>query len=277
MNTPTIGDNRPPLVSLSLLEVDHSALVVRVAELEEKAGEQPDRIDDDVTQGRVQDVIKEIDKEVKNAEATRVAVKEPYLEAERTVDGFFKQGLMARLFTVRKKLDTVATAYLRRKADEERARRLEAERKLREEQEKLRKAQREQEERERKLREQNRQKQADAAAEQARAAQAQREAMEAERMYAQQEAQAKNAELARTRSAESGSLGTLRTTWDFNIEDIDEIPPRALWPYISRDAKEKAIRAYIKANSPKDEAVADREWQPLAGVQMFRKSDGVFR
>lgn len=272
-----IGDNRGPLITLSELSGDHQQIEQRIAELEEKAGEQPDRVDDDVTQGRVQDVIKEVDKELKNAEATRVAVKEPYLEAERTVDGFFKQGLMARLLTVRKKLDGIATAYLRRKAEEERARRQEAERKLREAQEMLLKAQREQEERERKLRDQNRQKQADAAADQARLAQQQREAMEAERMAALQAAQVKNAELSRTRSSENGSLGTLRTTWDFNVDDIDEIPPRALWPYITREAKEKAIRAYVKANAPKDEAVSDRDWQPLAGVQMYRKSDGVYR
>jgi len=53
------------------------------------------------------------------------------------------------------------------------------------------------------------------------------------------------AAMARTR-ASSGTLGTLKTVWDFDIDDYDAIDVSVLKPFIKREHIEQAIRAYIK-------------------------------
>jgi hypothetical protein len=275
--TPGIGDNRPALITNDMLAIDHRDLEARVAELEAKADTQPTEVNDDETQGRLQDVIKAIDGAQKTVETTRVSVKEDFLKAERVVDGFFKQGLGARLGAIRVKLEKVATSYLQRKQAAERRRREEEARRLREEEEEQRRIAREAEERAARLRERSRPAQAAAIEQDARDAAAEAAELEAQRIAAEQHAQAKPAELARTRSSEGGSLGTLKSTWDFNIEAMDEIPAGPLWAYIKREAKEQAIRAYIKANAPTDETTTSADWQPLRGVKMFRTAKGVYR
>lgn len=272
-----IGDNLRPLITTDMLTIDHRDLDARVTELEEIAASQPTEVDDDVTQGRLQDVIKDIDKEQKKTEAIRVAVKEQYLVAERTVDGFFKQGLQARLSAIRIKLEKVGTSYLQRKAAAERRRREEEARRLREEEDRKRQEAFEAEARAARLREQSRPTQAAAVESDARAAAAEAEDIGSQRIEAEAHAQAKPAELGRTRSAEGGSLGTLKQEWNFTIEEADGIPSAPLWPYIARAAKEQAIRAYIKAHAPTDEATTSADWQPLRGVKMYRTAKGVYR
>jgi hypothetical protein len=86
----------------------------------------------------------------------------------------------------------------------------------------------------------------------------------------EQSAQAKSADLARTRST-TGSLGTLKDTWGFSIGEIDAVKGSPLWPYVKREHKEAAIRAYMNANAPKN-LPEGQDWQPLAGVKFFRTS-----
>lgn len=57
---------------------------------------------------------------------------------------------------------------------------------------------------------------------------------------------APSAEFARRRS-DLGALSTLRERWVFTIDDRDQISKDALWPYISTESLEAAVRAAVAA------------------------------
>jgi len=280
---PSIGDNNPPLISNDELYLQHTAVIARVSELEAKAAEQPTFVElgDDRTQGALQDIIKEVDGEIKRLESKREEVKDPFLSAGRLVDGFFKAladpkgKQQGRLDKIRAALAKTATDYLRRKDAAERAR-LEAEaRKRREEEDRLRAEQRKREEEAERLREKHR---PTAATEKAIVASTighQADAAMAATIEAEQAANAKPAELARTRSDDGGSLGTLNEIWKFEVTSFDDLEPDAIWSFIPRADKEKAIAAYMRINAPKEKTATP--WAPLRGVNFFRTTRGQFR
>ena len=278
-----ISDNNPPLICLDQLFLDHASAVERVGELETKAAAQPGFVElgDDQTQGALQDVIKEIDKETKILESRREATKVPFLEAGRIIDGFFKSltdpkgKRQGRLDKARDVLARVATDYLRRKDAAERAKREAEARRLRQIEEDQRAEQRRCEEEAERLRAKHRPGAAVEKETLADVAGHQAEATNAAAIEAEQAANAKPADLARTRSDDGGSLGTLIESWDMNITAFDDLEPERLWPYIGRAEKEKAIRSYMRANAPKEKTT--EPWQPLRGVNFFRTTKGNYR
>lgn len=260
------GDN---LITTDRLAESFAPFEQTLSAYEQEAANIPTSINTDKESGTLQDLYKEIDAHAKAIEGARIDVKEPYLNAGRTIDGFFK-GLTTRAEASKNKIGSVIQSYLRRKADARRREEEEAARKLREEEAEKRRLAEEARLRAEELAAANKPKRADA--QQAKAAEAEDAANNAgmEAFERESNAQAKSADFARTRSA-AGSLGTLADTWNFRIDDIDAVKGAKLWPLVARIEKERAIRQYIKLHAPKQLAEGE-EWQPLDGVTMFRAS-----
>lgn len=267
--TTTTVDNRPPLITTDELASENQALNDRLAEFKLTSAKCPAVINDDEASGVWQDFVKVIDGTTKNLEAKRIDAKEPYLVAGRIVDGYY-QTLKTEFARVRSTVADTIEDYLTRKRDAERKRLQEAARKLREEEDRKRQEAAAAEEAARRAEERNRPKEADTR--QHRADVANREANEiaSTAIATEKAATVKSADLSRTRSA-SGSLGTLGDKWDFRITDYEAIKGSQLWQYIGSDAKEKAIRSYMRTNAPKT-VDPNAVWQPLSGVEFFRTS-----
>ena len=255
--------NRPPLITTDELAIDYKD--DSLTSLEARATGCPAEINDDETYGQWQDLIADINSEAKRIEATRVAVKEPYLRAGSTVDGFFN-GMKQRALKAVTPVSNVCRAYMLRKADEERQRREAEARRLREEQERREAEARAAQERADKLKRESLKQQAQEQADLA-AREANRLANEA--TAREEQARAKSADLGRTRSA-TGTLGSLKDTWKFEVTDIDEVKGSQIWGFVKREHKEQAIAAYMKANAPKD---LSEDWQPLKGVRFYRSNE----
>lgn len=253
---PGIGDNRPPSDADPLrerLSEDYADLVTRRDDLLEAAERIPE-IDSDSIAGKVADFIKQLAATVKAAESHRVAEKEPYLASGRTVDGWFK-GISDPLSAKKKAVEQRLTVYQRKKAEEERRRREEAERIARAEAERQRK---EAEAAAAALAEET---DLDAAIEaDERAKQAQADAVAAERA-----ADAKQAELSRTRG-EYGSVASLRTFWVGEVEDRDRLDLEALRPHFSLEDMNRAVRSFVKAGG-----------RQLSGAKIFEDTQTVVR
>lgn len=253
----TIGHNLPPTDADPLrdrLSEEHAALMKRRDELLEATDRAPAVIEDEDTAGKMTDFIKQVQAAIKAAEGARVAEKEPFLAAGRTVDGWFKK-MTDPLADAKKKLERVLTEYQRKKAERERREREEAARREREEAER---AAREAAERAAAL-----QSEADLAgaivAEEAAAQAA------ADAARAAQAAAAKPADLSRSRG-DYGGVASLRTFWDFEGLDRDALDLEALRPHIPADALEKAVRSFVKAGG-----------RQLRGVRIFENTQTVVR
>lgn len=252
-------DNRPPLITTEELLVDHSAYVQKAAEFKAMLDGLPANIDE-ATYGPWLDVVGDIDRELKSVERTRVDVKAPFLRGERTVDGCFNI-IATSLTDTRSPIAAALKAHLQRKAAAERARQEEIARKAREEEDAKRAEAAEAARRAQAL--ENQRRSAAASEKRVEASIATQDAINANvaAAAASKAASAKPADLARTRS-ETGSLGTLAEHWVFGITDPMALPAADLWPYISADAKEKAVRAYVRAGG-----------RTLAGARIFNDTD----
>lgn len=248
-----MGHNRPDEKSplRARLEEQHAALLADIAALAERANAAPATVESDDVLGVVSDLAKSATAVAKRAETARTSEKEPYLAAGREIDGFFK-ALAERLERIGAAMKTRATEYLRRKEAEERRRREEEARKAREEAEARMREAAEAEAARRPI-------DADTALD--RAAIAATTAQEAIRA-----AEAPAADLARTRSASGASMATLRTTWDFEIDDLGAIDLEAIRPYLARADIEKAIRAYVAKGNRR-----------LRGARIFERSVASIR
>jgi len=195
----------------------------------------PATVENEQTAGDTGDFIKQLDAGRKAAEGARVAEKEPFLEGGRTVDGWFKT-ITEPLIKAKKDIEARLNSYLGKKAAAERKAREEVERKAREEAERLAA---EAAKAEAAI-------QDDVALEVAVAAEQRAADARAAATKAQQEADAKPAELSRTRG-DYGSVASLRTYWTFDSWERTRLDLEALRQHISSDALEKAIRSFIKA------------------------------
>lgn len=245
-----VGDR--PLADV--LKEDHADLLTRRDELLAAFQRAPEAIDDPDTNGKMQDFVKQVDACNKRAEALRKDRKEPFLEGGRQVDGFFK-GVTDPLGKVKKTLNARITVWLRKVEAEERRRREEEERKAREEAER---AAREAAEKAAALAEEEQLDDAIAAEEEAQAA------ADAARR-AEKDAAAKAAELSRSRG-DYGSVGSLRTTWSFEVLDIHQVDLETLRPHLPIAAVEQAIRSFVKAGG-----------RELRGVRIFEEKNAVVR
>lgn len=253
---PKMGHNNPPSdveILRDTLAAQNADILSRRDELLAACGRIPAITSDDIA-GKVGDHVKLMTSCMKSADTKRVATKEPYLSAGRTVDGFFK-GITDPLETAKKQVERNLTAYLQEKAAAERRRREEDARIAREEADRI------------------------AAEAAAAAAQVQTEAdlgnaiaaedsattAQAEAAKAQKEADAKAADMSRTRG-DYGAVSSLRTTWEFSDLNRDTLDLEALRQHIPIDALEKAVRAAIKAGV-----------RELAGVRIYESTNAVVR
>lgn len=276
-----LGHNQPPDPIADLvakLQDTHTDSVARSADLAAMGDRLPAACDDDDIAAKLADGIKACTAFAKNADAARVAAKEPHLAAGRAVDGFFRK-LVDPVDKVKLRMGALLTAYQRKKADEERREReriaeQERQRKL-EEERAAREAQRLAREAEEAAKAAERAASAEAEAARAAADKAAAEAREArdraaaakqDANVAKSAATAKAADLTRARS-DLGSLASLRTTWAFEIEDPEQVPRT----YLS--VNEGAIRAAIKANTTKDGKCPLR----IPGIKIFEKHESVVR
>jgi hypothetical protein len=232
-----LGDNQAPddiAILRDRLAEASKPLLRRRDELLAALERAPAVIEDEETCGQVADYIKRITACAKAAEGARVAAKEPYLEAERAVDGFYR-AIIDPLDKLKRQIEPKITAYQRAKAEVERRRREEEARRQREEADRLRR-------------------EADEAAlaiatakdldraigvdEQARQAAADAE-------VARRSAIAKPAELSRSRG-DLGAVASLRTYWEFKDLDRDDVDLESLRPHLALDALEKAVRSFVR-------------------------------
>lgn len=94
---------------------DTFAFAQKLLEAEDRI---PTEVNDDVTSGKLGDMIKQITQCDKSLNAARTEEKELYLKGSRMVDGFFNQ-YREQLGKLKIKASEIQAAYLKRKADEE--------------------------------------------------------------------------------------------------------------------------------------------------------------
>ncbi len=257
---PLFGHNDPPPDSVILAENIREAeaeLFRRAQELLAACARTPPTVTDDETAGKFADLVKMVAACINAADAKRVGWKEPYLSCGRAVDGAFKTGILDPLLKAKGSVESTLGVYLRQKADRERRAREEAERLARE-------AERQAQEAARKAAEamQNEKDLAAALDAQARADEAAIASVAASKAAA-----AKPADMARTRG-DVGSLGTLRTHWDFDQVTLDRatLDLEALREHLPRDAIDRAIRSFIKAGG-----------RELRGARIYEAQDVIVR
>jgi flagellar biosynthesis GTPase FlhF len=250
-----------------------------------KAEALPAVIENDAEMGSFAVTIKELRDTAARAEAFRVAEKEPHYRAAQAVDAFFaplrdrcarpdRRAKPGAADVLQERLD----AYNQRKLQEEMARR----RREAEEQERIAREARERAERERAAAEEARR-----AAERARkpetveqksaeATERERAAdsslIEADRAMADAETAgiatlAKASDIVRTR-VEGGPLVTMAQEGYAEVVDSSALDRDALWPYISENEKEKAVRLWAKNTGFR---------QQMAGAKIGKRNKSVVR
>lgn len=260
-----IGDNQAPAYAEHVteqMERDYKALTDGIAELLEKARQQPARVDTDEDATAMGLVVKELRETDKRAEAYRHSEKEPHRLAGDAVDAFFfrwrekigrrdKKGKPGAADILQARIDD----FLDRKAAAEEARRQEEARLARQraiEAEEKAAAERRRAEEARLAAERARKpetsiaKTAVAEAAEASAGQAAVEAAVAadQAQAAHVETLAKPAELARTRG--DGVILTQRREPYAIIADRSKLDKEALWPFFTDAEVEKALRGWAK-------------------------------
>lgn len=300
IDAPGIGHNNPPLaaeiaatedlaavVTDWLRDSSYAGLTPRVTELLAEAAPivEAGALTDNGGKDRCAALIKKARDLWKEIEAAHDKEAVPYLRGKQAVDQFFF-GLMDMLGRRAKTgkagignvLNDMLTAYDRRKLAEERARR-DAEARKAAVEEAVRRMAAERAERDAR--------EAAAAAERARKPETQQvktEAAEqrmmeaagakaaaevaaagAERAYV--DTLAKPADIMRNRSAD-GTLSTMATESFAEIEDDTLLDRDKLWPFISLDAKEKALRAWAKTTG---------HGQPMTGARIGKRQKSVVR
>lgn len=242
------GQNKAPLPEV--LAADFVDLQAEVADLLDRAGTLPVRVDTDDDQATVGKWIIDAKDLAHKVDRVRTEEGRPILDAQRGINGFFKAVAEPILQAVQAH-QRAADDYVQRKAAEERARaRREAEEARRREEEELRRAES--------------LKRPDAVAR----AEGRAEGHAAEAAAAEERALASNADLTRMRA--DGVTSTARTTWAWEFADkaalYDSLGP--LSPFFSEAAVETAINAMVRAQKGRT---------ALPGVRVFEKAAASFR
>lgn len=274
MLAPT-GHNNPPLARsiaaeenfagtvTAFLEDEYRELLKTVPELLEEARALPSQIDDDEQMGIFARLIKRFRDSTARIEAFRVKEGEPYLRGKQAVDSFFFS-LAEKCQRRDRKAKPGAADVLQARLDDYNQRKLRAEQERRRQEEE--RTRREAQERQRQEDEARRKAEEDRlAAERARKP----EIIEAKEAVAAQSEQAastatidaalafekaeeariatlaKPADLIRTRVEEGPTVTMAREAYAI-ITDASQLDKETLWPFISEDAKEKALRSWAK-------------------------------
>ena len=126
MNThakaPTVGDNRPALITIDQLKVDFAHVSNAVSLIEAASAELPAVLEDEEDLAQITKMASEVIKYAAQVEQIRDTEGRPHLEAQRVINAFFKHDFGKRLETVLTSLEARSKPYLRKKADKERAR-----------------------------------------------------------------------------------------------------------------------------------------------------------
>lgn len=247
-----IGDNLPEVEVDPLLErlqENHADLIKRRDELLASFGRAPVIIGDEETAKKMADFAEQLTKFIKRTDAVHADEKAPFLTAGRTVDNFW-HSLKDDIAASKTSLNVIRKKFADAKAAEERRRREEEARKAREEEQRLA---REAAEKAAAMENEN-----DLAAAQKAEENADQAKLDADK--AQKEAEAKPAEMGRSRG-DYGGLTTLKRFWDFDEFDRAKLDLEGLRQHIPEEALHKAIRSFIKA-----------EGRELAGVRIFENT-----
>lgn len=283
-----IGDNKSPDYAArvtSALAADYAASAEAVAKLLDEAREAPTSIENDEQMGVLARLVKNFRDATSRLEAFRVAEKEPHFRAAQAVDGWFF-ALIDKCARRDRKAKPGAADILQARIDDYQQRKLAAEQERRRlEAEKLRreaeeKARREAEERQKaeeaRLAAERARKPETAAAKEAIAEQAEQAASAAkvESHAAAEKAEdayvetlARPADIVRTR-VDEGPLVTMQRVGYAEIEDETKLDKEKLWPFISLDAKEKALRAWAKTTG---------HGQQMAGAAIGHRNKSAVR
>lgn len=227
-HAPTIGDNNPPLADR--LAIDHANLLAEVDALAARANAAPKKITDDASAEAVAKVRKDATAFFKNVDMIRTDVKEPHLQASRTVDDFFRP-MLERAKKMREFFAGVEDDRARELAAEERRRREEEARKAREE-----------EQRQREI--------------------AERQAAAARPVAAAKAEDKAEAAAVRAERLEVAPvvLDGAKAEWAFRITSPDAIDLNALRAFIPLEAIEKALRQHMRIHKGS---------RPIQGVEFF--------
>jgi chemotaxis protein histidine kinase CheA len=260
------GDNKAPDYARQVTETmarDYAALTQNVADMLEEARALPTEIDGEATLGLYAKLIKAFRDTTARITAFRTAEKEPYLRGGQAVDAFFfsledkcarrdRKNKPGAADVLQARLDD----YQQRKLAEEQARRRreaeEAARVEREAREAAAKAAQEAEERRLAAERARAPAQVEAKEQAAQAAETASDAARVEQQVASAAAEekyvdtlARPADMVRTR-VDEGPLVTMQQVGYAEIEDDSKLDKNLLWPFLSIDAKEKALRAWAK-------------------------------
>lgn len=258
------GHNLPPTpidpveIQAALGEAQR-ALIERALRVLDQDTRLPLVCEDETTDEKFSDAIKTCLTLLKNIEAARVSAKEPYLTAERAVDGFFAK-ISKPVEIIKAKMGRIQTAYKIKVADEEKRRREEIAREERRKAAELERQAREAAAAARKSRDD-----AEALA-RANAARDAADAAAAEAARARKDSLAKPADMSRSRT-DLGAVSSLKTTYDFEVEHAE------LVPRVYLEVSKPAIKAAIKAATTRD-GKCDLK---IAGVKIYPVRDSVTR
>lgn len=223
------GANKAP--AEEVLPADFADLIAEVDQLCETAEAKAKPVKDDIGNAVIGKAVVDIRALAKKVEENRTTEGKPILDAQRAINGFFKE-MTGKLDTVRKKLEGHADTYARQKAEEARA-----------------KAQREAEEA-RKKAEQERLKAEEAkTAQTAGRAEGRAEAFEAKADNLEAAAAGSAADL--TRARVGGVTSSARGVWTATITDYQAAiaPLGAVGPFIKRDALQAALNSMVKVQT----------------------------
>lgn len=237
----TPKDNqRPPIVTAESLKLDYAHLETEITALE--ATETPPVLEDDDDLALITKAINDLRGFERKCNGIREDEKRPVIDAGNVIQSFFKVGLQDRALARAALLDKVGTAYLRKKAEREKAAREAAAKAA---QEAAEKARLEAEA----ARARTEQQPGIPAVVEAIKADATATALSALADRHEREASAPTTSMAHTRTA-GGSAG-LQVDWTFEDIDLNVIDLEALRPFLSQADIEKALRAFIKSGRRK--------------------------
>lgn len=281
------GSNEAPDYAKSVTDAmrrDYAEVEEATAQLLEEARALPATVDNDETMGLYARVIKRLRDLGARVEAYRVKEKEPYLRGGNAVDQFFN-GLAAKIARA-KRTDKAGAAdvlaarlddYNQRKLAEEQARRrreADEQARIAREAEEAARAARLAEEEARLAAERARKPErieekaavADARADVAVAAGIEAKLADGKAQEAHVQTLAKPADMVRTRVDDA--LVTMATEAYAEIEDAALLDKEKLWPFITEDAKAKALRAWAKTTGHN---------QKMAGAAIGKRPKSVVR
>lgn len=266
------GHNKPAILTADMMARDFGYLDSSLGEIKTKVDDCPPVVEDDADLEIIREAVKRCSGAFKRLETLRVESKEPYLAATRIVDGHFGK-LKDIVSGWQTAIEARAHRYLKKKEAAEKARReevarqaaiaarvaAEQQRKAEDERRQAEQARIASEQATQRISVEHHQREENARIAEARLREESSQA-QAAALKSQKEAEAKPADMARTRSADG--LSTLQEIWCFEIANIDEVDlsDPVLRACIPTAAIELAIGRYVRTHK------GDR---PLKGVRIY--------